>query len=167
MREIHDFYIKPSFYQNSTLKKVAFYFLGVGGGDYCAVYGSINDRGKLEKAIVMDHVGNLRLYGPKDQKDILKWQKLLNRGGHFIVSMSTKVCSNHFAASYRSDQRTTPTLYLRRYTHLQEIKKRKLPSKRKLAVSIPPSPKTARDIKRDGSGNVDSVFIVEQYGIHI
>ena len=51
----------------------------------------------------MDHVGKLRWYGPKDQKDILKWQKLLNRGSDFKVSMSTEVCSNHFAGGYRSD----------------------------------------------------------------
>ena len=140
----------------------------MGGGDYCAVYGCSNDRRKPDKVIVMDHVGKFRWYGPKDQKDILKWQKLLNRGGDFKVSMSTKVCSNHFAAGYRSDHCTTPTLYLKGYTHLQEIKKRKSPSKRKLlAVSSPPPPKRARNIKRDGSDNVNCVFIVEQHGDHI
>ena len=106
--------------------------------------------------------------GPKDQQDILKWEKLLNRRGDFKVSMSTKVCSNHFATGYSSDQCTTPTLYLKRYTQLQEIKKRKLPSKRKLvAVSSPPSPMRARNIKRDGSDNVNSVFVVEQHEDHI
>ena len=82
--------------------------------------------------------------------------------------MSTKVCSNHFAACYRSDQCTTTTLYLKGYTHLQEIKKRKLPYKRKLlAVSSPLPLKGARNIKTDGSDNVNSVFIVEQHGDHI
>ena len=82
--------------------------------------------------------------------------------------MSTKACSNHFAAGYRSDQCTTPTHYLKGYTHLQEIKKTKSPSKRKLlAVSSTPSPKRARNIKRDGSDNVNSVCIVGQYGDHI
>ena len=76
--------------------------------------------------------------------------------------MSAKVCSNHFAAGYRSDQCTTPTLYLKGYTHQQEIKKRKLPSRRKLlAVSSPPPPKRARNFKRDESDNVNSVFLVE------
>ena len=80
------------------------------------------------------------------------------------MPISTKVCSNHFAAGYRSDQCTTPTIYLRGYTYLQEIKKRKLPSKRKLlAVSSPPPTKRARNIKRDGSDNVNSAFIVEQH----
>ena len=68
--------------------------------------------------------------------------------GDFKVSMSTKVCSNHFAAGYRSDQCTTPILYLKGYTNLQEIKKRKSYSKRNsLAVSSPQSPKRARNIK--------------------
>ena len=99
---------------------------------------------------------------------ISKWQKLLNRGGDAKVSMSTKVCSNHFAAGYRSDQCTIPTLHLKGYTHLQEIRKRKLPSKRKLlAFSSRPSPKRVRNIKRDGSDNLNSVFIVEQHGDHI
>ena len=81
--------------------------------------------------------------------------------------MFTTVFSNHFGAGYRSDQCTTPTLYLKDYTHLQEIKKMKSPSKRKLlAVSSPP-PKRARNIKRDGNDNVNSVFIVEQHGDHI
>ena len=76
--------------------------------------------------------------------------------------MSAKVCSNHFAAGYRSDQCTTPTLYLKGYTHQQEIKKRKLPSKRNLlAASSPLPPKRARNLKRDGSDNVNSVFLVE------
>ena len=140
----------------------------MGGGDYSVVYGCSNDSRKPEKAIVIDHVGKRRWYGPKYQKDILKWQKLLNRGGDFKVSMSTKVCSNHFAAGYRSDHCTTPTLYLKGYPYPQEIKKRKSPSKRKLlAVSSPPPPKRARNIKRDGSDNVSSVFIVEQNGDHI
>ena len=81
--------------------------------------------------------------------------------GDFKVSMSTKVCSNPFAAGYRSDQCTTPTLYLKGYTHLQEIKKKKSLNKRKLP------PKRARKIKRDGSDNLHSVFFVEQHGDHI
>ena len=43
------------------------------GGDYCALaIVCSNDRRKPDNAIVMDHVGKLRWYGPKDQKDILK-----------------------------------------------------------------------------------------------
>ena len=68
--------------------KVALHFFEMGDGDYCAVYGCSNDRRKPEKDTVMDHVGKLRWYSPKDQKDILKWQKLLNIGGDFKVSMS-------------------------------------------------------------------------------
>ena len=36
-----------------------------------------------------------------------------------------------------------------------------------LEVSSPPAPKRARKIKRDGSDNLNSVFIVEQHGNHI
>ena len=116
----------------------------------------------------MDHVGKLRWYGPNDIKDILKWQKLLNRGGNFKMSMSTEVCLNHFAAGYRSDHCTTPTLYLKGYTYLQEIKKSKSPSKSKLlAVSSPSAPKKERNIKKHRTGNLNSIFIVEQHGHHI
>ena len=85
----------------------------MGGGHYGAVYGCNNDRRKP----YTDNDGKLRWYDPKDQKDISKWQKSLNRGGDFKVSMSTKVCSNHFAAGYRSDQCITPTLYLKGYSY--------------------------------------------------
>ena len=61
---IHYFYMKNSFSQTSALKKIALHFLDIGGGDYCAVYGCSNDRKKPEKAIVMDHFGKLRWYGP-------------------------------------------------------------------------------------------------------
>ena len=105
------------------------------GGDFSVVYGCSKHGRKSDKAIVMDHVGKLRWYGPKDQKDMLTWQKLLNRGGDFKVSVSTEVCSNYFAAAYRSDQCTTPTRYLKGYTHLQEIKKRKSPSKKEIISS--------------------------------
>ena len=87
----------------SKLNKSCNIFSWHGGRDYCAVYRCSNDRRKPEEATVMNHVGKLRWYGPKDQKDILKWQKLLNRGSDFKVSMSTEVCSNHFAGGYRSD----------------------------------------------------------------
>ena len=100
------FCVKNSLFQISLLNKVALHSLEIGSGDYCVVNGCSNDRRKQDKATVMDHVGNLRWYGPKYQKDI---SKLLNREGDFKVSMSTKVWSNHFAAGYRSDECTTPT----------------------------------------------------------
>ena len=78
----------------------------MGGGDYCAAYGCSNDRRKPYKS----NAGKLRWYDPKDQKGILKWQKSLNKRGDYKVSMSTKVCSNPFAAGYKPDQCTTPTL---------------------------------------------------------
>ena len=50
-------YKNSFFFQNSTLKEVALYFLGMGVGDYCAVYGCSSDRRKPDKTILMDHVG--------------------------------------------------------------------------------------------------------------
>ena len=44
-----------------------------------------------------------------------KWDKALNRGGNFKVTLSTKVCSNHFAAGYCSDSCSVPTLFLKGY----------------------------------------------------
>ena len=60
------------------------------------------------------------------------------------------------------------TLYLKGYSRLQKTKKDKSPSKRKLfAISNPPPPTRARNIKRDGKDNVNSVFIAEKHGCHI
>ena len=51
-------------------------------------------------------------------------------------------------------------------THLQQIKKRKSPSKRKLlAVSCPPPRKRARNIKRDRSDNLNSALMLSNTGI--
>ena len=44
-----------------------------------------------------------------------KWEKVLNRGGNFKMSMSTNVCSNHFAAGYCSSECRIPTLFLKGY----------------------------------------------------
>ena len=67
----------------------------MGGGDYCAVYGCSSDRRKPEIAMVMNHVGKLRWYGPKNRHTEMAE---VTGGGDFKVSMSTKVCSNQFAA---------------------------------------------------------------------
>ena len=44
-----------------------------------------------------------------------KWKKVLNSGGNFKMCMSTKVCSNHFAAGYCSSECRIPTLFLKGY----------------------------------------------------
>ena len=45
-----------------------------------------------------------------------KWEKVLNRGGNFKMSMSTKFCSNHFAAgNFSSECSRIPTLFLKGY----------------------------------------------------
>ena len=44
-----------------------------------------------------------------------KWENLLNRGGKFKMAMSSKVCSNHFAAGNCSDLCRIPMLFLKGY----------------------------------------------------
>ena len=133
----------------------------MGGGDYCAVYGCSNDRRKPEIAIVMNHVGKLRWYGPKNRHiemaEVTGGCQCLQRFARINLLQVKDLISA-----------LLQPFYLKEYTHLQEIKKRKSPRKRNLlAVSSPPPPKTARNIKRDGSDNVNSVFIVEQHRDHI
>ena len=78
-------------------------------GDHCAVWGCNNDRRYPEKKTTLPHVGILRFYSPKSKKDFLSWARSINRD-HFKVTMSTKVCSNHFAQGYRTSECLTPTL---------------------------------------------------------
>ena len=53
---------------------------------------------------------------------------MLNRGGNFKITMSTKVCSNHCVAGYCSDMCRVPTLYMKGYQ--VEAKGRISPRKR-------------------------------------
>ena len=41
--------------------------------------------------------------------------KMLNRGGNFKMSVSTKFCSNHFATGYCPDECSIPILFLKGY----------------------------------------------------
>ncbi|CAB4002282.1 nuclease HARBI1 [Paramuricea clavata] len=106
-------------------------------GDYCAVHGCSNDRRYPEKQMIKPHVGILRFYLPKTQKDIVKWRKLLNRK-HFKVTSNTKVCSNHFQAGYRSEECPDPKLYLKGYCPDKQKKTRPNPE------SLAPKPKRQR-----------------------
>ena len=63
----------------------------------------------------MQHFCILRWHTPKTEADMRKWEKVLNRGGNFKMSMPTKVCSNHFAAGYCSSECSIPTLFLKGY----------------------------------------------------
>ena len=75
------FLCKKQFLSKLSIKKSYIIFSWPGWWNYYAVYGCTNDRRKPEKVTVMDHVGKLRWYSPKDQKDIfnvvLKCQCLL------------------------------------------------------------------------------------------
>ena len=63
------------------------------------------------RLIIMNHVGILRWHSPKTTSDLHAWERHLNRA----ITMSTKVCSNHFTSGYCSDVCRTPTLYLNGY----------------------------------------------------
>ena len=66
-----------------------------------------------------------------------KWEKLLNRK-EFKVTSSTKVCSNHFQAGYRSKECPNPKLYLKGYSANKRKKTRQSPRKRDI---LNPKPK--------------------------
>ena len=146
--------------------------------DHCAVYGCSNDRRYPEKQMIKPHVGILRFYSPKTQKDIVKWRKLLNRK-HFKVTSNTKVCSNHFQAGYRSEECSNPKLYLKGYCPDKQKKTRPSLKKRE---SLAPKPKRQRrssiclsdsysdyselDVSHDKSQSV-STLSEENYCSHI
>ena len=73
------------------------------GGDHWAVWGCDNDRRYPEKQKILLHVGILRFFSPKNNKDVLSWARAINRD-QFKVTTSTKVCSNHFVQGYRTSQ---------------------------------------------------------------
>ena len=79
-----------------------------------AVWGCDKDRRYPAKQKVLPHVGILRFYSPKNNKDVLSWARAINRD-QFKVTASTKVCSNHFVQGYRTSQCPTPTLYMKGY----------------------------------------------------
>ena len=51
----------------------------------------------------------------KLKKYLKLWGIMLNRGGNFKITMSTKVCSNHSVAGYCSDMCRVPSLYMKGY----------------------------------------------------
>ena len=112
--------------------------------------------------MIKPHVGILRFYSPKTQKDIVKWRKLLNRK-HFKVT------------GYRSEECPNPTLYLKGYCPDKQKKTRPSPKKRE---SLAPKPKRQRrlsdsysdyselDVSHDKSQSV-STLSEENYCSHI
>ena len=84
------------------------------GGDHCAVWGCDNDRRYPDKKKILPHVGILRFHSPKNKQDVLSWARAINRM-KFKVTMSTKVCSNHFVQGYTNSQCHPPTLFMKGY----------------------------------------------------
>ena len=77
----------------------------------------------------MQHFCILRWHTPKTEADMRKWEKVLNGGCNFKMSMSTKVCSSHFAAGYCSSEYNIPTLFLKGHD-VPSSSKRQSPRKR-------------------------------------
>ncbi|XP_057310054.1 uncharacterized protein LOC130648051 [Hydractinia symbiolongicarpus] len=120
----------------------------MGGNDFCAVYGCSNCRSNKDKLIVKDHVGILRWHSPKTKADMRIWGKMMQRGGNFKISMSTKVCSNHFTAGYCSDVCRIPTLYMKGYDQ-QLPKERQGAVKRSSSIDFEtPVKKRSRHVTR-------------------
>ncbi|XP_068719633.1 uncharacterized protein [Montipora capricornis] len=87
------------------------------GGDHCAVWGCDNDRRYPEKQKVLPHVGILRFYSLKNKKDVLSWDRAINRD-QFKVTTSTKATENEERKatrrkrSYSADQGPSENLPL-------------------------------------------------------
>ena len=77
-----------------------------------ANFGCSNDRRFPDRQVIKPHVGVLRFYSPKTPKEISKWEKLLSRKC-FKVTSTTKACSNHLQAGYRSKECPNSTLYVK------------------------------------------------------
>ena len=75
--------------------------------------------------------------------------KMLNRGGNFKMSISTKFCSNHFATGYCPDECPIPTLFLKGYED-EPTMKWKVPIDRTNIVS---PPRKKRIYHRNGFDN--------------
>ena len=84
-----------------------------------------------------------------------KWEKVLNRGGNFKMSMSTKVCSNHFAAGYCSSECRIPTLFLKGYD-VPCSSKRQSPRKRLSETESFLKCKRSRQVYRTGLDSMDN-----------
>ena len=116
------------FKSNKYLRNIVVSVLKMPKGDHCAVFGCSNDRRYPEKQVVKSHVGVLRFHSPINVQEASKWEKLINRRD-FKVKLSTKVCSNHFKAGYRSKECPNPTLFLKGYSE-DNVKRRASPTKR-------------------------------------
>ena len=84
-----------------------------------------------------------------------KWEKVLNRGGNFKMSMSTKVCSNHFAAGYCSSECRIPSLFLKGYDVPCSSKRRSLRKRLSESQSFLKS-KRSRQVYRTGLDSMDN-----------
>ena len=115
----------------------------------------------LFRVLRKDLVGILRWHYPRTFQHMKLWEKMLNRHGSFKMTMSTKICSNHFAAGYCSDVSPIPTLYLKGYG-VKESSKRKDPNDRSNFLKHVPKKKVVRDgfeIFEEDENTISTPFI--------
>ena len=84
-----------------------------------------------------------------------KWEKVLNRWVNFKMSMSTKICSNHFAAGYCSSECRIPTICLKAYD-VPCSSKRRSPRKRLSETQSFLKSKRSRQVYRTRLDNMDN-----------
>ena len=84
-----------------------------------------------------------------------KWEKVLNRWVDFKMSMSTKICSNHFAAGYCSSECRIPTICLKAYD-VPCSSKRRSPRKRLSETQSFLKSKRSRQVYRTRLDNMDN-----------
>ena len=84
-----------------------------------------------------------------------KWEKVLNSWVNFKMSMSTKICSNHFAAGYCSSECRIPTICLKAYD-VPCSSKRRSPRKRLSETQSFLKSKRSRQVYRTRLDNMDN-----------
>ena len=84
-----------------------------------------------------------------------KWEKVLNSWVNFKMSMSTKICSNHFAAGYCSSECRIPTICLKAYD-VPCSSKRRSPRKRLSETQSFLKSKRSRQAYRTRLDNMDN-----------
>ena len=84
-----------------------------------------------------------------------KWEKVLNSWVNFKMSMSTKICSNHFAAGYCSSECRIPTICLKAYD-VPCSSKRRSPRKRLSETQSFLKSKRSRQVYRTRLNNMDN-----------
>ncbi|XP_065658830.1 uncharacterized protein LOC136083362 [Hydra vulgaris] len=110
----------------------------MGRNDYCAIYGcGFEKRPCWDSSIAYSlNISRYEVMG-----------KMLNRQGGFKMTMSTKVCTNHFAAGYCSDVSPIPTIFLKGYISKRPLKRKVTKNRNSIFENVH---KKVKFVVRDG-----------------